>query len=211
LDGTAQRRLTNTGYMLYSSNPRFSPNGQQIVYSRFTGYRMGGPGYTDVEVRVMKFDGKNDRRLVGDLSNSDQNHFDPFWSLDGQNILFTRTIGCIDYRGEGWVKFEQRIIGADGRNEREFNSEWSKFGSVLSPADKLRFAANVAKGATVGSVLRSKDGKQIVFEVSQQQKTKTVDGLINNERSTEIWRSDSNGSNTRRVTGANSYLLGWFP
>ncbi len=138
INGTGRRQLTNTNYSLYTREPRFSPNGRQIIYSRRTGYRMGGPGYTDVQIRLMNTDGSRDRRLVGDLDNPDQNHLHPVWSRDGKHILFARTDGCIDYVGGDYpVKFEQRIIDVSGANERPFNGSLSEFiDDSVSPDDK---------------------------------------------------------------------------
>jgi Tol biopolymer transport system component len=196
--------------MLYSRRPRYSPNGKYIVYSRFTGDRMGGPGYTDAEIRIMKSDGSDDRRLVGDLSNPGQNHYSAFWSLDGQSIVFTRTVGCLDYSSEEGFKEEKRMINLDGSNEREFNEEVKTDIGPSSPVDKTRLTSKIPKGFRVGRVLLSKDKKKIVFSVWKDQRMQTTDGSLYNETTTEIWQSNSDGSNARRLSDGNAELVGWL-
>ncbi|RYG66839.1 hypothetical protein EON80_14685 [bacterium] len=206
LDGSGERRLTDTKFSFYAQSPRFSPDGKYIVYSRSTGYRMGGPSFTDIEIHVMRADGSEDRRLVGDLNNSSENHLYPVWSRDGSSILFTHTDNCIDYAGEGTVNYEKRIVDFDGQNERPFAGELAELSEELDFEKRQALAANIAGEPSVSDVFRSKDGLQAVFEVRRTVMTKGV-----GENVEEVWWRGSSGAPVRLSGGLECSLVGWLP
>ena len=211
LDGTGKRRLTNTNFMFYSRTPRFSPDGKRIVYARFTGYRMGGPGYTDAEIRVMNADGSHDRRLAGSIKDDlEHNDYNPFWSKDGKDILFFRTNGNMDYQYEFPDKFklELRVISTNGRYERKFYDEWDRFPKFIQDEEKARLGARIGDEVRVNNVLPY--GKQIVFQSSQTVIKPNADGLDYSETLNKIWKSDSDGENAREIV-SDGQLIGVLP
>ena len=121
-DGQQKRQLTDTGLLLCSEAPQVSPDGTRILYSRTTGYRSGGPGYTGREIRVMNFDGSNDHRVVGNIEDLDSAATNPYWNRDGQKIVFSRYDGDLDYTVP---KLYTSTL--DGENQQVFSGSWSQF------------------------------------------------------------------------------------
>jgi len=127
LNSKLVKRLTNTGAMLYSTAPRFSPDGKQIVYTRRSGDRMGGPGYTSIEIRMMNADGTNDRSVIGKIGDVSQSYFGAFWNRDGKRLMFTHYIGNIDYGDGGNNKRELQTCAIDGTDTQPFDGNYGAF------------------------------------------------------------------------------------
>jgi len=90
-DGSAVRRLTTSGG--YNVNPRWSPKGDRIAYSRMTG---GG-----FNIFTIAPDGSSDTQLT-----TDGNNENPSWSADGRLICFSSK------RGSGAGVYVMRADGS---------------------------------------------------------------------------------------------------
>ncbi len=233
LDGTGKKKLTDTGSMQYALKPRFSPDGRHVVYTRRTGYREGGPGYTDIEIRVVNVDGSNDHVVIGNIGASEP-YFDAFWSRDGKRLLFTHYIGNIDY-GDG--KEELQTCALDGSDVRAFDGNYgaflrpdvspsSKFRAVIEPANPdfsklpglrlftaqgrfIRELTASARDLNEGNPQWSGDEKRVVFNATQSYTQVDKDGWARQIKTSGIWIIGSNGTGLRRIA-TNASLIAWL-
>jgi TolB protein len=81
-DGTGQTRLTNNAAGDYG--PRFSPNGQKILFTSFRDDASGG------EIHVMNADGSGSTRLTNDPGKQDAIGR---WSPSGATIIWRKDFG----------------------------------------------------------------------------------------------------------------------
>ncbi len=79
-DGTKRRRLTKTQKPMYNVDPRWSPDGERIVFVRWIENDQKSP-----ELFIMNADGTNEQRLT-DNNFSDEY---PSWSPDGTKLTFS--------------------------------------------------------------------------------------------------------------------------
>ena len=223
LNRTDKIRLTNTDWDKYSIHPRLSPDGKQIVYTRRTGYRMGGPGYTSMEIRIVNADGANDHLVIGDIEDLTQSYSDAYWSRDGKRLMFTHWLGNIDYEGEG--RLQTCLL--DGRDVQPFDGDYGafirpdvspdgKFRVVIEPAnpDFSRYAdlrLFTAQGKFVRNLISSKpdlweinpqwsqNGQRVIFQCAQIYTDIDKDGLAYQKRIEGVWMIDKDGNNLSRI------------
>jgi Tol biopolymer transport system component len=114
-DGTQKTRLTKDGgytddiphyYHPNSYSPRFSPDGQRIV---FVSNRFFANSVLSEKICVMNADGTNQTLLMDSKDNRDIPSFSP----DGKHIVFTTVHGN---RDEGKSESQIYIMNADGTN-----------------------------------------------------------------------------------------------
>ena len=115
LDGTQRRQLTNRKYAYAVLNPRFSPDGKQIVYERGSGMHMGGPMNYYADVWVVNIDGSDHHRVTDD---NGYGYYNPCWSRDGKRIYYTRIKDGIYEAAETIPKGELWSIKLDGSDEK---------------------------------------------------------------------------------------------
>ena len=135
-DGTRPRQLTSTLDATKSSDsePRFSPDGSRLVFSRSINDPSGHVGDTS-EVWMVNADGTDLHRLTG-LSQS----YSARWSPDGSHLLFTSSppvtgsassdvgLWTIDADGTGLT----RVIPYTGGRGRDHDADWSPDGSRIA-------------------------------------------------------------------------------
>ena len=140
VDGTNRVQVTKNTPMDFAgdSEPEWSPDGTQIVFSR----------YLDVWIHddeplahiiVVNADGVGEKQLT-DAKGTDRH---PRWSPDGRRIVFQRRDleGDPDDPDSGWKKTRVMVIDADGRNETrviqgdgggEIYASWTPDGQRIS-------------------------------------------------------------------------------
>jgi Tol biopolymer transport system component/subtilisin family serine protease len=84
-DGTNQTRLKNTDNNIYDSDPRWSPNGDKVVFSSEDPSDQNHGS----DIYVMNSDGSN----VARLTNAPGDEIQPTWSPDGTKIAFESSDG----------------------------------------------------------------------------------------------------------------------
>jgi Tol biopolymer transport system component len=106
-DGSGQKNLTDNQYV--DEPPRFSPDGQKIVYA------------SAGEVYVMNAsDGSGKTNLSQNGPNVSD--YSPRFSPDGRQVVYT-SIGDSEYNPEG--DYEVYVVNADGSNQKNLtNTDW---------------------------------------------------------------------------------------
>ena len=126
LDGTGHRVLSDM-----SSEPSFSPDGQQVVFYAWPG-----------GLEAMKLDGSDRRRILHDSEGAF-----PSWSPDGKHIAFHSVRGRAGH-------FNIFIIRADGSDERTLvdgeQAAWSP--------DSNRLVYKGCEGSSCGLMIVNADG-----------------------------------------------------
>jgi Tol biopolymer transport system component len=121
-DGTDVRRLTDAPG--YDGGPFFSPDGQRIVWRRFT------PDHTVAEVYTMRLDGSDVRQVthLGAMS------WAPYYHPSGDYIVFATNL-------HGFGNFELYLVDADGQRDpvRVTNHEGFDGLPVFHPDGKRLF------------------------------------------------------------------------
>jgi eukaryotic-like serine/threonine-protein kinase len=161
LDGSERLRLTDSP--LYVLNPRWSPDGKQIV---FWGLRTGEP--TKIYI-VSASGGPPELLLPGDAAPQ----FEPYWSPEGTRILFeealpnnSRTLKLLDLRTHSIVP----VPGSDGYT----SPRWSPDGRyiVAMTRDALKMVlfdfktgkwSDLLAGISFGFPNWSRDGQYVYF------------------------------------------------
>lgn len=108
-DGSNQRQLLNdpNGFDLY---PSFSPDGRQIVFTRFNAVFQGA-------IYRIAADGTGLTALADFSSDPDISDFDPVYSADGKTIAFDSILRS----GLIWAVF---LMNADGSHIRPLSPAW---------------------------------------------------------------------------------------
>lgn len=187
----------------YETDPRFSPDGQQIVYAA------GIPGDRADHLFLIQRDGSNRRQLTS----GDTNDTDPQFSPDGSQIVFARDKNyrwgglASNWSGGGAIC----VIGADGRGERQLTSDeqFAMFPHFLPDGKTVVYATHAGifevpvDGSASPSVLRrwtldqfasvelSPDGRQVAY----------ARGKFSPD--VEIFLAELDGSNVVQVTQSN--------
>ena len=227
-------QLTSTGVMRYSTEPHFSPDGKQIVYTRRSGDRMGGPGFTGMEIRLMNADGNDDRKVIGDISDLGQSYFGAQWSDGGKRLVFTHYIGNIDYDGEGRNKREIQSCKLDGTDVQPFTGSYSEFSfSAVSPNGLLRSEVVTSNGQTSMQIWNNEnkstnsyvlpgrgmvshnrqwtnDGTHVVFDIFQTSLSADKAGRAKTNRISDVWSIRKDAVNLRRLA-TNAALIAVLP
>ena len=146
LDGSGRRRLSNTQFEYSTLAPRWSPDGEKLLYSTLSPYRSGGPGYGSAGIGIFDMsdtETKEQKTFPLDLSLSS---YDPYWSWDSQSILFTSSAQSIDYVGEGEHPPQLRTARLDGSPNQPFDGDWTQFKTPMATRDgQFRFEADWQK------------------------------------------------------------------
>lgn len=130
-DGTDRRRITK---QMETSNPAWSPNGQQIAFTR--NEEVGEYlTYTEDDVFVMDADGDNVRQLTPERDG--RHALRPGWSPDGREIAF--------------------VLG------KSVPSGYPRFGDLFVIDVKSRDLRRLTKGGRATTPDWSPDGREIVF------------------------------------------------
>jgi Tol biopolymer transport system component len=126
-DGSAQRRLTKDGVNL---QPRFSPDGKQILYSYTRPDRVEGGWW------LLDVDGGNPREVFRreGLTGSDT----ACWSPDGKHLALILFDWSLDEQGRRVLNsdaanFRIEIVDADGKNRRELKLDSLKPAFLSDP------------------------------------------------------------------------------
>ena len=146
LDGSGRRRLSNTQFEYSAWAPRWSPDGEKLLYSTRSPYRSGGPGYGSAGLGIIDLsDTKNEEQKTFPLDLS-LSSYDPYWSWDSQSILFTSSPQSIDYVGEGEQPPQLRTARLDGSPNQLFDGDWTQFKTPMGTRDgQFRFEADYEK------------------------------------------------------------------
>jgi TolB protein len=219
-DGGERRRLTGHAPRGADASgdtgPSWSPTGDRIAYVG-TGDSLDEQ-LDDQELYVMDVDGGNVQRLT---SNHDAD-WSPSWSPDGKQILFARG----RHLGEAGSETSLYVMNADGSDERLLlrgprrsppsfltGPTWSPDGKQIA-FTRIDYSENdmdvsvyvmgiddkdVVKVAdTAGEPAWSPDGKSIAFVSYRDRLGETC--FHDCAPSTEIYVSDADGENPRRLT-----------
>ena len=160
-DGTQRMQLSYPP--LYASLPRWSPDGQQIVFFSVT------PGKPS-RIYIVPFEGGNPKELLPD---DDHPEADPCWSPDGASLVFGSQFSSA-YSGIRILDLETHQLSTLPASEQAFSPRWSPDGKyiaalrgdsqglLLFDVAKKKWS-EVIKGRNVGFPEWSKDGKFVYF------------------------------------------------
>jgi Tol biopolymer transport system component len=109
-DGSGLRRLTSATGFVAEYDPRWSPDGTRIAYSR-----TGDPPIGNTEIYVANADGSQATRITSYWTRD----VDPAWSPEGRSIAFTR--------GPSAFRPEVHVMAADGRALRQLTASAVRF------------------------------------------------------------------------------------
>jgi Tol biopolymer transport system component/DNA-binding winged helix-turn-helix (wHTH) protein len=210
LDGRERRAISNPtpGTNIFDSRPRFSPDGQQIVFTRWTSNTKGDLFVVDLQTGQL-------RQLTHDHDGAQS----PQWSRNGQEILFISNrngnsrIWRISKNG-GLSRLVESIVGEvadfslsptteeiafiERFDECDLQVHWVTDAGDEEPAE-VPCTANSTRPDH--SPHFSPDGKRIVF----MSKRTGVD---------EIWITDADCQKARQLTNFRTYGVGsprWSP
>ena len=233
-DGRNRVRLTKPAPpqtdAIGNTSPAWSPDGRLIAYT--------GSGEAvdedqdELEVYVMRADGSETRRLTNDHVHDGT----PVWSPDGERLAFSHTPRLGSEEADGVIV----VMNADGGDRIEitrhplapdivfdFAPAWSPDGTLIAFGRSTYTAAGEAKVAihTVapdgsderllvedgGDPAWSPDGTQIAFTSTRDRFGRTC--FHDCSPSSEIYVSQSNGSDVRRLTKhpADDHSPTWSP
>lgn len=233
IDGTNRQVLVGMQTGSEFGQPRFSPDGRKILYTRRTGKHMGGPMTADADIWIINIDGSDNHRLIGDYNNSDAAHYEARWSRDGKRVGFLRTVGDLPENPE--VPHSTPVlmsVGLDGKNAQLAKGQESHFLlDGVSPDGKKR-VVHVQNDDVTGQLFIqdligkiscrltgrtgmresnghfSPDGMHIVFDGTRWRRLEDKHSHL-----PVIWVVDADGSNLRRlVEGGSSNLscIAWL-
>jgi Tol biopolymer transport system component len=210
-DGTEQKTLTSPGYAQADFSPRWSPDGQEIVFSR--SYEWG----SFKEIFVMKADGSGEINLTNFQATRD----DPQawadaggarWSPDGTKIGFHQTSKVYGLRTNVWT---MNPDGSDRRRLttglREFNPEWSPDSARIAFQSPFDISTTDRYGSGQTALTNdsdedwepqwSPDGRRIVFQRIRQTPDGGTDGsdvyVMNADGTGQVNLTDQLGSFAR--------------
>lgn len=200
--------IDDPGYFHWGA--AWSPDGQQVVFSRGKNVGPIVPGSPAVELYIANIDGTNLRQLTS----NGRNNYLPAWSPDGSRIAYISSKA-------GWNSHEVFVINSDGSGEinltnndvQEYGVDWSPDGSKIAFGTKLDGDMQIYTMNPDGSDQRplptpaagtalsfSPDGSKIVFAT---------------ERSgdSDIFIMNADGGNQRAlITGESwDYAPAWSP
>ena len=129
-DGTSRRRLTHNT-IAKDSQPRWSPDGTQIAFTRYMNKdRM----QTSSELFIINADGTDPQRLT----HNNVKDLDPSWSPDGQRLAFTSSRNGNNRHGRFDVFVievaSQTVTQITGFEDKELSAapDWSPDGTMLT-------------------------------------------------------------------------------
>jgi Tol biopolymer transport system component len=171
-DGSGLRRLTND--LTIQTDPEWSPDGAEIMYSMWRPVPHQPPGVYDIGLSAMDPFGTHRRVIVppsiNDIVTQD-------WSPDGRHILLEIATSHPNGRpGHGARQSDLAVIDADGTHFRRL----TRTAAIESMA------------------VWSPDGKRIAFASDRQVKGKKA--LQRGGRAFEIYTMWANGTHVRRIT-----------
>ncbi len=171
-DGSGLRRLTND--LTIQTDPEWSPNGAEIMFSMWRPVPHQPPGVYDIGLSAVNPLGTHQRVIVpptiNDVVTQD-------WSPDGRHILLEIATSRPNGRpGHGARQSDLAVINADGTHFRRL----TRTAAIESMA------------------VWSPDGKQIAFASDRQVKGKQA--LQRGGRAFEIYTMRADGTHVRRIT-----------
>lgn len=171
-DGTGVRRLTDDEVV--QTDPEWSPNGREIMYSNWRALPKLGEGVFDIGLSALHPDGTH-RRVIVPPSPRDVITQD--WSPDGRRILLEIATAHPNGRpGHGARQSDLAVVDADGTHFRR-----------LTHTPALESMA-----------VWSPDSKRIAFASDRHVKGKKE--LDRGGRAFEIYTMSANGTHVRRIT-----------
>jgi Tol biopolymer transport system component len=200
-DGSDVVKVTDSGVY-----PALSPDGTKIAFSDVPpGTPTSHLGYHDIY--TMNVDGSN----LTNVTNHPAQDFQPAWSPDGEQLVFTSRYGERESNNPGWAQIY--TINADGSNTtRLTDSEGHNQYPTWSPTGKIAFS----NGGTIyvmnadGSDLSaltggfdpdwSSDGSKLVFN-----------GWEPEPYYSQIYSINADGSNRTRLTNEPANVTVRFP
>ena len=232
-DGTKRHQLVGVKGTEQLEEPRFSPDGKHLVYSRWTGNHMGGPMTSYADVWIMNVDGSERHSLVGDYSKYNAASYRARWSRDGKRIFYLRVEGGLpESPDEAPNTPEPMSVNMDGTDVRSAKGQESKFlfdninsmGQKIivttneDPADGGVFIENISgnqrrrltsnREVEVFDAHFSPNEYQIVFGGRQR---KVTNGIIT--ESYGIWKVNIDGSGLQRLLNSgqeNTQNIQWL-
>lgn len=162
LDGSERLQLTSG--TLHAADPRWSPDGTQIVFS-------GGPGGHASRIYSVSSAGGAPEPLT-DGSAIDE---DPDWSADGQSLVFARylTPGATGQPGLYVLDAKTHAAAFVAGSQHFYHPSWSPDGRSIAAAARDRILVlnvassqwtTLASGSGFGSPYWSKDGKFVYYQ-----------------------------------------------
>ena len=200
--------LTGTGSSFHETQPKFSPDGRTIAFTR------GGSGLPNSEIFVMSATGAGRRALT----NTPQGNHDPTWSPDGTRIAF------VSERDKGISQIF--VMNADGTAVREITHDaagkselaWSPRGdriafNRIAPGADHEIASIKTDGTGLVDLTNdpthpdaqpawSPDGARIVY-AGPIHPGESVGG--------DLWTMNADGSNQQPLHHQTTYSDGGWP
>lgn len=141
---TKPTRLTTRGTV--QTSPRLSPDGARIAYTSRTLDRLG-------EIRLMKADGSDDRRLTSRIAGSALS-----WSHDGTSILFDETNQVLKFESRSDLHVVDARTGQRRRLTDGLRASDPDYGPETGPDSTIVFVQRFADRSEL-SLLNLRDGK----------------------------------------------------
>lgn len=214
-DGTGLRQIgTCAGACLGNDDPQYSPDGQQIVFTR--AIRTNGSASIELGVWLMGANGENPHEISRSLPGGFEDH-EPAWSPDAKHVVFTR-LNDSTAPANKQALFIIAVAGGEPRRITPWalnagGANWSPRGTTIlfqSYRDcSCSQTSQVYTVAVDGSNLKqltnrgrniepnwSPDGKKIIY--AHQPGTGA-------EGPPDLWVMDSTGKNTKTLTQTNQW------
>jgi Tol biopolymer transport system component len=148
-DGTGLKQITHDGTA--SAWPRWSPDGERIVYGRFTVLSPDFPDTGAVVITTIKIDGSDQQLLTSRVWDS----IEPEYTVDGKHIVFSSSIGGL--LSAIW------IMDTNGKHLRQLTvAELEAAGPDVSPDGKHLVLYNHQNTSRPSSIFKmTLDGRGI--------------------------------------------------